>query len=60
MVNIATRGSVELRGSNPFMNDPFFRRFFDMPDQPQRRQTQSAGSGVIVDARKAWSSPTTT
>jgi Do/DeqQ family serine protease len=52
VVNIATRGSVEVRGSNPFMDDPFFRRFFDMPDQqqPRRRQTQSAGSGVIVDA----------
>jgi Do/DeqQ family serine protease len=54
VVNIATRGSVELRGSNPFMDDPFFRRFFDMPEQqqPRRRQTQSAGSGVIVNARE--------
>jgi len=52
VVNIATRGSVELRGNNPFMDDPFFRRFFDLPDQPRRRQTQSAGSGVIVDARE--------
>ena len=51
VVNIATRGSVEVRGSNPFMDDPFFRRFFDMPEQqPRRRQTQSAGSGVIVNA----------
>ena len=52
VVNIATRGSVEVGGgSNPFMDDPFFRRFFDMPNQgPQRRQTQSAGSGVIVNA----------
>jgi Do/DeqQ family serine protease len=53
VVNIATRGSVEVGGGNPFMDDPFFRRFFDMPQQPrQRRQTQSAGSGVIVDAAK--------
>jgi Do/DeqQ family serine protease len=51
VVNIATRGSVEVGGGNPFLDDPFFRRFFDMPDQPrQRRQTQSAGSGVIVNA----------
>jgi serine protease Do/serine protease DegQ len=54
VVNIATRGSVELQMSNPFLDDPFFRRFFDVPEgQPrQRRQTQSAGSGVIVDADK--------
>jgi len=53
VVNIATRGSVEVGGSNPFMDDPFFRRFFDMPNQPpQRRQTQSAGSGVIVNAKE--------
>ncbi len=51
VVNIATRGSIEVQGGNPFLDDPFFRRFFDMPDQPrQRRQTQSAGSGVIVNA----------
>ncbi|HUG98021.1 MAG TPA: DegQ family serine endoprotease [Gammaproteobacteria bacterium] len=51
VVNIATRGSVEVRGSNPFLDDPFFRRFFDVPEQPrQRRRTQSAGSGVIVNA----------
>ena len=51
VVNIATRGSIEVRGSNPFLDDPFFRRFFDVPEQPrQRRRTQSAGSGVIVNA----------
>ncbi len=51
VVNIATRGSIEVSGSNPFLDDPFFRRFFDMPNQPpQRRHTQSAGSGVIVNA----------
>jgi serine protease Do/serine protease DegQ len=53
VVNIGTRGSVEVQ-QHPFMNDPFFRRFFDMPDSPQRRQTQSAGSGVIVDAREGY------
>ena len=51
VVNIATRGSIEVGGSNPFLDDPFFRRFFDVPEQPrQRRRTQSAGSGVIVNA----------
>jgi len=32
------------------MDDPFFRRFFDLPDTPTRSQPQSLGSGVIVDA----------
>jgi Do/DeqQ family serine protease len=49
VVNISTRGTVEVQ-RHPFANDPFFRRFFDMPDQPRQRQTQSLGSGVIVDA----------
>jgi len=51
VVNIATRGEVQVR-ENPLMNDPFFRRFFNMPDQPRTRQTQSLGSGVIFDARE--------
>ncbi len=56
VVNIATSGSVEVQSfRNPFMDDPFFRRFFEMePDQPQRRNTQSAGSGVIVDAKRGY------
>jgi serine protease Do/serine protease DegQ len=32
------------------MEDPFFRRFFNMPNMPQERRATSAGSGVIVDA----------
>ncbi|MFZ5836603.1 MAG: Do family serine endopeptidase [Pseudomonadota bacterium] len=38
--------------SNPLYNDPFFRRFFDLPDAPPPRQRMSAGSGVIVDAAR--------
>ncbi|MBI2316567.1 MAG: DegQ family serine endoprotease [Betaproteobacteria bacterium] len=34
--------------NNPLLRDPFFRRFFNLPEQP--RTEQSAGSGVIVDA----------
>ena len=49
VVNIATRGYVPAR-SNPLFEDPFFRHFFDVPQRSQRRQTQSLGSGVIVDA----------
>lgn len=55
VVNIATF-SQQQQANNPLLNDPFFRFFFDIPQndprfrqQPQRRQ-QSAGSGVIVDA----------
>ncbi len=52
VVNIATKGHVAVR-NNPLMMDPFFRRFFDLPDMPlQQREVQSLGSGVIVDAKK--------
>jgi serine protease Do/serine protease DegQ len=34
--------------ANPLLRDPFFRRFFGVPDQPQKGEL-SAGSGVIVD-----------
>jgi len=52
VVNIATQGRV--RTQNPLMEDPFFRRFFNMPNMPQERRTTSAGSGVIVDAEKGF------
>ncbi len=44
---------VERRQRNPFMDDPFFRRFFGDGGfgVPQERAQQSLGSGVIVDAR---------
>ena len=53
VVNIATEGRVQLK-QNPLFNDPFFRRFFNIPQQqrPQERKTQSLGSGVIVDAER--------
>jgi serine protease DegQ len=49
VVNIAVKGQASAP-NNPLMNDPFFRRFFEMPEQPQMRETQSVGSGVIIDA----------
>jgi serine protease Do/serine protease DegQ len=52
VVNIATRGRVVER--NPLMEDPFFRRFFDLPQQPRERQTQGLGSGVILDAQQGY------
>ena len=53
VVNIATEGTIRLR-PNPLFNDPFFRRFFDLPKQPQERRTQSSGSGVVVDTAKGY------
>jgi Do/DeqQ family serine protease len=54
VVNISTRSTVRLR-RNPLLDDPFFRRFFDLPEvQPRERQSQSRGSGVIVDARRGY------
>jgi serine protease Do/serine protease DegQ len=52
VVNIATRGTVQEQ--NPLLNDPFFRRFFDVPNTPHEREFQSAGSGVIVDAKNGY------
>ena len=52
VVNIATRGTVQEQ--NPLLNDPFFRRFFDVPNTPRQREFQSAGSGVIVDAKNGY------
>lgn len=57
VVNISVTGSVEIQ-QNPLLNDPFFRRFFDIPENaqplPQSRPTQSVGSGVIIDADKGY------
>jgi Do/DeqQ family serine protease len=53
VVNIASTGHVRIQ-ENPLFSDPFFRHFFDLPDQPRERQTQSLGSGVVVDASKGY------
>jgi len=49
VVNISVQGSVEV--NNQLSQDPFFRRFLP-PDT--RREVQSAGSGVIVDAENGY------
>ncbi len=58
VVNIATRGTIKEKPGqrNPLLDDPFFRRFFDVPpdSRPRERQFQSAGSGVIVDAKNGY------
>ncbi|HRD66670.1 MAG TPA: DegQ family serine endoprotease [Candidatus Competibacter sp.] len=52
VVNIATESQISTR--NPLLDDPFFRHFFNIPDQPRERKTQSVGSGVVVDARRGY------
>ena len=49
-ISVITRSPLE---DNPLFRDPYFRRFFNLPDRPQRRE-QSAGSGVIVDAARGY------
>lgn len=54
VVNISTRTRSTVR-RHPLLDDPFFRRFFDIPEErEQQRQKQSLGSGVIVDAAKGF------
>ncbi|MGI9289756.1 MAG: DegQ family serine endoprotease [Gammaproteobacteria bacterium] len=54
VVNIRTKATVAAQ-MNPLMQDPFFRRFFGVPEGPQReREVSSAGSGVIVDAGNGY------
>src|SRR6201987_1166655 len=57
VVNTPPRGPIRERGpQNPLLDDPFFRRFFDVPPDtgPRARPFQSAGSGVIFDARSGY------
>ena len=51
VVNISTRSKVRTT-ANPLMQDPFFRRFFNLPQQS--RPSSSLGSGVIVDAANGY------
>ena len=47
-ISVTSRDPAE---NNPMLRDPFFRRFFNIPDEAAKPQ-QSAGSGVIVDAAR--------
>src|SRR5271165_4200774 len=53
VVGISVRGRV--REDNPLLQDPLFRRFFNLQQQqPIERETQATGSGVIVDAAQGY------
>jgi Do/DeqQ family serine protease len=52
VVNVYTQTRVRVR--SPLMDDPFFRRFFNVPDRARERVSQSLGSGVIVDASEGY------
>ena len=52
VVNISTDKMVDNSSQRPFMNDPMFRRFFNMPDDdvhntPERLE-HSLGSGIVI------------
>lgn len=52
VVNISTRGKTRVQSS--LFNDPLFQRFFNIPGLESERETQSLGSGVIVDASNGY------
>jgi len=52
VVNVYTRTRVRVR--SPLLNDPIFRRFFNVPETSRERVSQSLGSGVIVDAENGY------
>jgi Do/DeqQ family serine protease len=53
VVNIAVKGRQRIQ--NPLLEDPFFRRFFNVPQGQQNyAETQATGSGVIVDAAQGY------
>ena len=53
VVNISSK-THERVATDPLLDDPFFRRFFGVPNLPRERVEQSLGSGVIVDVSKGY------
>src|SRR5947209_11936285 len=52
VVNISTK-KVEVV-DNPILRDPIMRELFDIPERGLKRESQAAGSGVIVDAERGY------
>ncbi len=48
-VSTLTRRTLE---DHPLLRDPFFRRFFQIPGRPQEQESQSLGSGIVIDAER--------
>ena len=54
VVNIAAESRIA-QPANPILDDPFFQRFFDLPDSmPREHIVQGLGSGVIIDAQRGF------
>jgi Do/DeqQ family serine protease len=58
VVNISVQGTVQA-AQDPLFQDPLFRRFFGLPDNPNPENTpterfQAVGSGVIFDAERGY------
>lgn len=53
VVNISTVSTIQ-QAQHPLLRDPFFRRFFDVPNVPRERRASSLGSGVIVDGEEGY------
>jgi Do/DeqQ family serine protease len=52
VVNISVQATVTAQ--NPFLNDPFFRRFFNVPEEQLKRKVRAVGSGIIYDAKHGY------
>lgn len=51
VVFISTEKTIKSRYSNPFMEDPFFRRFFgENQAQPRTRKLKGLGTGFIISS----------
>lgn len=55
VVNVVVKTKTRMAQRSPLFENPFFRHFFDMPNQQQQQAPayrMAAGSGVIINADK--------
>ncbi|MFN3603901.1 MAG: trypsin-like peptidase domain-containing protein [Leptonema sp. (in: bacteria)] len=48
VVFISTEKTVRIQ--NPFYNDPFLRRFFNIPDLPETQKQRGLGTGFVISS----------